>query len=145
MEPIDDPKADLSSADRTAGQGGDALELPRKGGARNGKARIQSYTWILITTWTPIMVISLGWNLYQARQETQDMALTTARINFDKDLLYRRWARHPWRGLRPGDAGDASEPPPRKRAGAGPDHPFRSAIDFNESGLHDQAGIYLQP
>jgi len=44
MGPIDDDKADLSSADRTAGREGDALEDPRKGGSR-----IQTYTWILIT------------------------------------------------------------------------------------------------
>ena len=44
MEPTDDPKGDLSSADRTAGREGEALEDPRKGGSR-----IQTYTWILIT------------------------------------------------------------------------------------------------
>lgn len=91
MEPIDDPKADLSSADRTAGQEEDAREAPRRDSARNGRAWIRSYTWLLITAWTLVIVISLGWNLYQARQEIQTMALTTARINFEKDLLYRRW------------------------------------------------------
>ena len=89
-KPIGDPKADLSSADRTAGQEGDALEAPRKGGARNGRAWIQSYTWVLITAWTLIMVISLGWNLYQARQETQDMAQV---------LNDRNFGRHPLQGL----------------------------------------------
>jgi two-component system, cell cycle sensor histidine kinase and response regulator CckA len=90
MDPIDSLKADLGSADRTARQEGDAQEAPRKDGSR-----IRTYTWILITAWTLIMVISLGWNLYQAGQQVQDMALATARINFDKDLLYRRWAtRH---------------------------------------------------
>ena len=63
MGPIDDDQADLCSADRTAGREGDALEAPRKGGSR-----IQSYTWILITAWTLVIVISLGWNLYQTRQ-----------------------------------------------------------------------------
>jgi len=93
MEPIPDPKADLmSSADRTAGQEDNVLENPRKNAARNGKAHFKFYTRILITIWTVIMFISLGWNLYQARQETQAMALATARITFDKDLLYRRWA-----------------------------------------------------
>jgi hypothetical protein len=87
LEPIDDPKADLSSADRTAGREKDALEDPRKGGFR-----IQSYTWVLITAWTLVIVISLGWNLYHARQEIQAMALAAAQINYDKDLLYRRWA-----------------------------------------------------
>jgi hypothetical protein len=53
MGPIDDDKADLSSANRAAGPAGDALEAPRKGGSR-----IQSYTWILITVWTLVIVIS---------------------------------------------------------------------------------------
>jgi diguanylate cyclase (GGDEF)-like protein len=73
----------MSSKDRTDGQ------VVR---SRNGKARIQSYTWILITVWTLIIVISLGVNFYLERQEIQDIALTTARINFEKDVLYRRWA-----------------------------------------------------
>jgi diguanylate cyclase (GGDEF)-like protein len=87
IEPIDEVKADLSSADSTAGREKDALEDPRKGGAR-----IQSYTYILITAWTLVIAISLGWNLYQTRQEIQAMSLAAAQINFDKDLLYRRWA-----------------------------------------------------
>lgn len=36
-------------------------------------------------------MISLGWNLYLEQHEIQETALTAARINFDKDLLYRRW------------------------------------------------------
>jgi chemotaxis family two-component system sensor kinase Cph1 len=84
MDSIDYPKTDLSSADHAAGLNG-----PRP---RNDRTRIQSYTWLLITAWTLVIVISLGWNLYQARREIQEMALTAARINFDKDILYRRWA-----------------------------------------------------
>jgi len=59
---------------------------------RNGKFRIKSYTWILITAWTLIIVISLGWNSYQEQQEIQATALAVARINFEKDVLFRRWA-----------------------------------------------------
>lgn len=92
MEPIDNTKADLSAADRTTGQERDALETARKGEARNDRAQIQSFTWIMITFWTLIMVISLSLNLYLERQETQETALTAARISFEKDLLYIRWA-----------------------------------------------------
>jgi hypothetical protein len=84
MGPIEEPTADLSLADRSAEREKDALEAPWKGGSR-----IQSYTYILITAWTLIIAISLGWNLYQARQEIQAMALVAAQINYDKDLLYR--------------------------------------------------------
>jgi hypothetical protein len=73
----------MNSADRTSGQ----EDRPQ-----NGKARIQSYTLILITSWTLVILISLGGNVYQARQEMQGMALTSARTNFEKDVLYRRWA-----------------------------------------------------
>lgn len=34
MEPIDDPQADLSLANRAVGPAGDALEAPRKNDAR---------------------------------------------------------------------------------------------------------------
>jgi diguanylate cyclase (GGDEF)-like protein len=87
MEPIDDSEVDLTSAGAISGP-----EDLRKNEARDGKGRIQSYTWILITAWTLVIVISLGWNLYQEWQDVQDVALTTARINFEKDVLYRRWA-----------------------------------------------------
>ncbi len=81
---IHDLKVELtSSEDRTASQGASP---------RNGKTRIQSYTWLLITVWTLVIAISLGWNLYQATQEIHGIALTAARINFEKDVLYRRWA-----------------------------------------------------
>jgi diguanylate cyclase (GGDEF)-like protein len=73
----------MSSADSTSGQ----EDRPQ-----NGKARIQSYTLILITAWTLVILISLGENVYQARQEMHGMALTSARTNFEKDVLYRRWA-----------------------------------------------------
>jgi diguanylate cyclase (GGDEF)-like protein len=91
MEPIEEDKADCSDENGTTDREGTIIEDHQKGGFKNGRGRIQSYTWILITAWTLVIVISLGWNLYQARQETQAMALTAARINFEKDLLYRRW------------------------------------------------------
>jgi diguanylate cyclase (GGDEF)-like protein len=87
MEPIEDLKADFSSADICSGP-----EDPRKNETRNGRGRIQSYTWMLITAWTLVIIISLGWNLYQEHQEIQDMALKAAQVNFEKDVLYRRWA-----------------------------------------------------
>jgi hypothetical protein len=77
MELIHDPKVDLSSPDSASGRE-DLREDLRKDGPRNGKALILSYNWILITALTLIIIISLGGNLYQARQEIQDMAITTA-------------------------------------------------------------------
>ncbi|HAY21308.1 MAG TPA: hypothetical protein DCY27_03915 [Desulfobacterales bacterium] len=59
---------------------------------RDGLGRIQSYTWILIMAWTLVIGILLCWNLYQARQEIRELALSAGRVNLEKDLLYRRWA-----------------------------------------------------
>jgi len=60
--------------------------------SRNGKDRIKSYSWALLAVWTLTIGISLGWSLYQAREGILIMALEAARINYEKDVLYRRWA-----------------------------------------------------
>jgi diguanylate cyclase (GGDEF)-like protein len=87
MIPIDAPQTEPSAAEDAFGP-----EDLRKNEGRNGRRRILAYTWVLITVWTLVIVISLGWNLYQELQEDQDVALMTARINFEKDILFRRWA-----------------------------------------------------
>jgi hypothetical protein len=92
MEPGKDVKNDSCAVTHGAGPEQDAAAVPLPDRRRNGRGRIRSYTYFLITIWTLVIAISLGWNLYLARQEIRAMALTTARINYDKDLLYRRWA-----------------------------------------------------
>jgi diguanylate cyclase (GGDEF)-like protein len=46
----------------------------------------------LMAVWTLVVAGSLWWNLHDNQRQTMEIALNAARINFDKDLLYRRWA-----------------------------------------------------
>jgi diguanylate cyclase (GGDEF)-like protein len=41
--------------------------------------------------WTVVLGVSLEWNLYQQQQTMIDTARVTARIAFEKDILYRSW------------------------------------------------------
>jgi len=41
--------------------------------------------------WTLAVSLSLGWNLYMNRREKIEVANITARSNYEKDVLYRRW------------------------------------------------------
>lgn len=52
----------------------------------------KQYLLIIIVIWTAGVIISLGWNIYQLKESILDVARTSAEINYDKDLLYRRWA-----------------------------------------------------
>jgi len=53
---------------------------------------LKQYLWTLILVWTAGIMVSLGWNFYQLGQSILDVAGTSARIAFDKDIIYRRWA-----------------------------------------------------
>lgn len=50
------------------------------------------YAFWLACAWTFVTVISLLWNLSEQREQIKELAVTAARINFEKDLLYRRWS-----------------------------------------------------
>jgi hypothetical protein len=52
---------------------------------------IKPYTSALLVIWTGILAVSLAWNLRIHYHEIQDLVLNTARITWEKDLLYRRW------------------------------------------------------
>ena len=52
----------------------------------------KQYLLIIIVIWTAGVIISLGWNIYQLKESILNVARTSAEINYDKDLLYRRWA-----------------------------------------------------
>jgi two-component system cell cycle sensor histidine kinase/response regulator CckA len=53
---------------------------------------LKHYGWILIGVWTLAAAASLGWNLLQDRAETLRVARNIALTNFERDVLYRRWA-----------------------------------------------------
>jgi PAS domain S-box-containing protein len=53
---------------------------------------LKHYGLILIIVWTLVAAASLWWNLLQHRQEAVDIARHIALTNYERDVLYRRWA-----------------------------------------------------
>ena len=53
---------------------------------------LKHYGWIVIGVWTLVAAGSLGWNLVQDRAESLRVARNIALTNFERDVLYRRWA-----------------------------------------------------
>ncbi|MBU4447240.1 MAG: DUF3365 domain-containing protein, partial [Proteobacteria bacterium] len=53
---------------------------------------LKHYGWILIGVWTLVAAASLGWNLLQDRDEAFRVARQIALTNYERDVLYRRWA-----------------------------------------------------
>lgn len=49
------------------------------------------YFIIFSLCWTFAAVLSFSWNLYQEREEKEDVARSMARIIIEKDIIYRRW------------------------------------------------------
>lgn len=52
---------------------------------------LKRYLLTLIVIWTLGVAFSLGWNIYQLKQSIMDIARTSARTTYEKDVLYRRW------------------------------------------------------
>ncbi len=53
---------------------------------------LKLYGWIVVGVWTLVAAGSLGWNLLQDRNETFRVARHIALTNYERDVLYRRWA-----------------------------------------------------
>lgn len=53
---------------------------------------LKHYGWILIGVWTLVAAVSLGWNMLQDRDEALRVARQIALTNYERDVLYRRWA-----------------------------------------------------
>ena len=53
--------------------------------------RLRRYFWWLVAIWTLVLSGSLVWFLVDHDKEIQDLALNTARVNFEKDVLFRYW------------------------------------------------------
>ncbi|MHB8070235.1 MAG: Tll0287-like domain-containing protein [Desulfobaccales bacterium] len=52
---------------------------------------LKPYTTALLIFWTGALALFLVWSLNNQRKAIHDLALNTARITWEKDLLYRRW------------------------------------------------------
>src|SRR3989339_1449141 len=55
-------------------------------------ARLGFYTWVLVLFWTCCIVTSLLWNLHVQNENILEMAQASARLTYENDVLYRRWA-----------------------------------------------------
>jgi PAS domain S-box-containing protein len=53
--------------------------------------RWRHYAPVLAVIWTVIIGSSLGWNIYQTKQKTLEVAYIQAKITLEKDIQYRRW------------------------------------------------------
>jgi PAS domain S-box-containing protein len=53
---------------------------------------LKHYGLILIMVWTLVAAAALWWNLLQHREEAVDIARHIALTNYERDVLYRRWA-----------------------------------------------------
>ncbi len=53
---------------------------------------LKHYGWIVVGVWTLVVAASLGWNLLQDRDEDLRVARQIALTNYERDVLYRRWA-----------------------------------------------------
>ena len=53
--------------------------------------RLRRYVWWLAAIWTVVLSGSLVWNLVSHNMEIKDLALNTARLTIEKDLLLRQW------------------------------------------------------
>ncbi len=46
----------------------------------------------LTIIWTAVILLSLAWNVHQAETQTAETARVQARVAYEKDVIYRRWA-----------------------------------------------------
>jgi hypothetical protein len=102
---------------------------------------LKPYGWILVGLWTLVVAASLGWNLFQDRDEDLRVARQIALTNYERDVLYRRWAAaHGGVFLQVSPPNHAHPSPvPFARAGyryalGPPPHPA-------QPGLHDPPGL----
>ena len=72
----------------------ESLRISMAGKEKNGilSARLKYYIWLIISAWTGCIAISLLWNLTEQRENIFKIASNSAKITFENDLLYRKWA-----------------------------------------------------
>ncbi len=58
----------------------------------NREEPLLPYVWMLAAFWTSAVAASFVWSIHRQNVETRESALSTARIAFEKDLVYRRWS-----------------------------------------------------
>ena len=53
--------------------------------------RVKYLFWGLAILWTGIVVASLVWNIREQKEKILEIALNSAYLTFEKDVIYRRW------------------------------------------------------
>ena len=53
--------------------------------------RLRRYVWALAFIWSICVFSSIGWNFYNQKQQILGIARTSARMAYEKDVLYRKW------------------------------------------------------
>ena len=66
--------------------------MARDGAIPSPARRLRQISWLLLVAWTGGMAVSLAWNLREQDQKIRSLARNAAEINFENDILYRRWA-----------------------------------------------------
>ena len=56
------------------------------------QAQLRRYAWLLAAFWTATVAASLVWSIRRENVESHEIALASARIAFQKDVVYRRWS-----------------------------------------------------
>ena len=98
---------------------------------------LKHYGWILIGVWTLVAAASLGWNLLQDRDEALRVARNIALTNYERDVLYRRWAAAHGGVYVPVTPDTPPTPYLAQAAGAGYRHALGPPAHPAEPGLHD--------
>ncbi|MCM0082571.1 PAS domain S-box protein [Geomonas sp. Red32] len=62
------------------------------GGDSSRSHRLRGYGAALMAAWTVTIAVSFGWLWLQERRNVREMARAEARVAFEKDTLYRKWA-----------------------------------------------------
>ena len=52
---------------------------------------MRRFGWFIAAGWTLFVLLGLAWNWDQSRDAVHDLALTSARLSFEKDVVYRQW------------------------------------------------------
>ena len=53
--------------------------------------RLRNLSWGLAILWTGILVASLAWNFHEQKEKILEIALNSAYLTFEKDVIYRKW------------------------------------------------------
>ena len=69
-----------------------ASALARPTASAHGRSPFLLHGLLVTGAWTAVVLAALAWGWHQSRETSEQLALSSARLSFDKDMVYRRWA-----------------------------------------------------